>query len=78
MARLPDYRDELAELIDRLFATRRQFCEATGLSEDLLSHVLGRRKHLAIHTLVEALNRIGFSLRIMPSAAAGNGLKQAK
>jgi hypothetical protein len=65
-ARMPDYRDEIAQLIRERFRTRREFCQATGLSEDLLSHVLNRRKHLAIDTLVEALARIGYRLRITP------------
>lgn len=68
LARQPDYRDELALLIEQRFPTRRAFCEATGLSEDMLSHVLAGRKHLAINTLEESLHRIGFSLHIVPSA----------
>ncbi len=64
MARAPDYRDELEELIRSQFKTRREFCEATGLSEDMLSHVLARRKHMSIETLADALHRIGFRLRI--------------
>ncbi len=67
-AQLPDYRDELEELIVRCFPTRRAFCKATGLSEDLLSHVLARRKHVSIRTLTEALNRIGYVLHITPAA----------
>ena len=66
IARVPDYRDELNELIRSRFQTRRQFCQATGLTEDMLSHVLVGRKHLAIDTLADALSRIGFSLRIVP------------
>ena len=66
IARLPDYRDELSTLIRTRFKTRREFCQATGLSEDMLSHVLAGRKHLAIDTLAEALGRIGFTLKIMP------------
>ena len=65
-ARAPDYRDELEELIRTRFATRRDFCEATGISEDMLSHVLARRKHLAIDTLAEALEKIGYRLQITP------------
>ena len=38
-ARVPDYRDELEGIIVSRFKTRRAFCEATGLSEDMLSHV---------------------------------------
>jgi len=70
MAHPPDYRDDLAELIRTRFRTRREFCEATGLSEDMLSHVLARRKHLAIDTLGEALGRIGYALHIAPSSEA--------
>src|SRR4051812_23299195 len=40
LARPPDYRDELAEIIRTSFQTQRAFCQATGLSEDMLSHVL--------------------------------------
>ena len=66
LARVPDYRDELDALIRSRFQTRREFCQATGLTEDMLSHVLSGRKHLAIETLSEALQKIGFSLRIVP------------
>ena len=66
MARMPDYRDELEELIQERFPTRRAFCKATGLSEDMVCHVLARRKHVAIDTLAEALARIGYRLRIVP------------
>jgi hypothetical protein len=66
LARAPDYRDELEEIIRRSFRTRRDFCKATGLSEDMLSHVLSRRKHLAVDTLATALDRIGYALRVVP------------
>lgn len=65
-ARIPDYRDELEGIVLGQFKTRRAFCEATGLSEDMLSHVLARRKHLAIDTLTEALGRVGYRLTIAP------------
>lgn len=66
IARIPDYRDEIEQLIRARFKTRREFCEATGLSEDMLSHVLARRKHIALDRLNEALARIGYILRIVP------------
>jgi hypothetical protein len=65
-ARAPDYRDDLQALINASFDTRRQFCEATGISETMLSHVLAKRKHVAIDSLVEALHRIGYTLHITP------------
>ena len=66
----PDYRDRLSELIRSAFPTQRAFCEATGLSEDLVSHVLSKRKHLAIDTLSGALQRIGYRLQIVPAEKA--------
>ena len=70
LARAPDYRDEIEELIRSQFVTQRAFCQATGLSEDMVSHVLARRKHLAVDTLSEALEKIGYRLRIVPMAEA--------
>jgi hypothetical protein len=67
LARVPDYRDELEELIRTKFPSRRAFCQATGLSEDMLSHVLAGRKDLSLAALTEALGRIGYRLRILPS-----------
>jgi hypothetical protein len=63
-----DYRDELEGLIRTKFRTRREFCAATGLAEDMLSHVLAKRKHLAVDTLADALAKIGYSLHIVPRA----------
>jgi hypothetical protein len=62
VARQPDYRDRLEELIRTQFRSRREFCQATGLSEDMLSHVLARRKHLSVEALEQALGRIGYEL----------------
>ncbi len=70
MIRPDDYRDELAELIREQFPSRRAFCEATGLSEDMLSHVLAGRKDLSIAALTKALARIGYRLRLVPAARA--------
>jgi hypothetical protein len=66
MVRSPDYLDELEDLIRTRFPSRRAFCKATGLSEDLLSHVLAGRKHFSVQTLTKALARIGYRLRIVP------------
>jgi hypothetical protein len=71
VARPPDYRDQLAELIRTQFVSRKAFCAATGLSEDMLSHVLVRRKHLSIESLEKALGRIGYSLRFVPNSPLG-------
>src|ERR1017187_3428401 len=60
LARKPDYRSTLSELLQSHFKTRREFCEATGLSEDMLSHVLSGRKDLSITALSKALDRIGY------------------
>ena len=70
--RASDYRDELEHLVLTRFKTRREFCEATGLSEDMLSHVLARRKHLAIDTLNAALAKVGYTVHIAPLMQSGD------
>jgi hypothetical protein len=67
-ARRGDYRDDLELLILNAFSSRRAFCEATGLSEDMLSHVLAKRKNLGIQTLSAALAKIGYTIQITPMA----------
>jgi hypothetical protein len=62
-----DYRDELQNLIRERFPSQRAFCQATGLSEDMLSHVLAGRKDLSLAALEQALARIGYRLRIQPA-----------
>jgi hypothetical protein len=62
----PDYRDELELLIKMKFRTRREFCKATGLSEDMLSHLLAKRKNLSMDTLTNALAQIGYTVHIVP------------
>ena len=69
LARIPDYRDDLEKIVSHEFPTRRAFCDATGLTEDMLSHVLAKRKHLAVDTLSEALAKVGYRLHIVPSAS---------
>jgi hypothetical protein len=64
IARPSDYRDELEILIQTQYSTRRAFCEATGLSEDMLSHVLAKRKDFGIQTLSDALAKIGYAIHI--------------
>ncbi len=70
-ARLGDYRDDLEVLIRTSFKNRRAFCKATGLSEDMLSHVFAGRKDLSIQTLSKALAKIGCRLNIVPTVRAG-------
>jgi hypothetical protein len=69
LARVGDYRDELEDLIASRYPSRRAFCEATGLGEDMLSHVLAGRKDLSVPALTRALERIGHRLRIVPAPA---------
>jgi len=64
LAKVHDYRDELENLILLKYKSRRAFCEATGLSEDMLSHVLAKRKNLGIQTLADALAKIGYTIHI--------------
>jgi hypothetical protein len=64
LVRLGDWRDDLEDLVREDFPTRRAFCEATGISEDMLSHVLAGRKDLSLAALTQALERIGYALHI--------------
>jgi hypothetical protein len=62
-----DCRGDLEHLIFTKFPSQRAFCQATGLSEDMLSHVLAGRKDLSLSALEGALDRIGYRLRITPA-----------
>jgi hypothetical protein len=68
LARRGDYRADLEMLILQKFSSRRAFCEATGLSEDMLSHVLAKRKDFGIQTLADALGKIGYTIHIVPTS----------
>jgi hypothetical protein len=65
LARKSDYRDDLEELIGN-YPTQKAFCEATGLSQDMLCHFLAGRKDLSLKALTKALDRIGYGLHIRP------------
>ena len=65
-ARAPSLREELVDLIESQFSSRREFCQATGLSEDMLSHVLAGRKNLSIGALTDALAKVGYTIHITP------------
>lgn len=69
-----DYPDELNTVIQKKFGSRREFCKATGISEDILSHALSKRKNLAIDTLSEALAKIGYTINIVPMTDASQPL----
>ena len=72
-AKMPSYQEQIAAIIETKFETRREFCEATGLSEDMLSHVLRGRKDVSIGTLTESLRKIGYALAIVPLPRARVG-----
>lgn len=61
-----DYREKLDALIRDKYGSRREFCELTGISEDMLSHVLAKRKHMSIQALSSALAKVGYTIQITP------------
>jgi hypothetical protein len=69
LIRPDDYLGDLEELVRTKFPSQRAFCEATGMAPDMLSHVLAGRKDLSLAALTRALERIGYRLRIVPTAA---------
>src|SRR5580692_5704372 len=72
-ARMPDYRQQLLSIIETKYDTRREFCEAAGVTEDMLSHVLKGRKDLSIGALEELLGKIGYGLSLVPIPKATAG-----
>jgi hypothetical protein len=70
MIRPPDYLGQLEDLVLNRFPSRRAFCEATGISQTMLGHVLAGRKDLSLESLSKALERIGYRLRIVPAPKA--------
>jgi transcriptional regulator with XRE-family HTH domain len=67
--RRSDYRDELEDLILEHFRSPREFCKASGLSEDAVNQVLAGRQGPTLEALARALERIGYRLRIAPAPA---------
>lgn len=67
-ARVPSYRDQLEEIIEERFGSAAEFCQATGLSTSLVSHVLNGDKNVSMEALEKALVRIGFRIRLEPVA----------
>jgi transcriptional regulator with XRE-family HTH domain len=61
---LPDYRDFLAELIDSQFASRQEFCRATGVDPGQLSRVLAKRDNLSLKVLPQILEVLDAQLVI--------------
>src|SRR5260370_28166886 len=55
-----DWRGDLEALIRENYPTRKAFCEATGLTPDMLSHVLAGRKDLSLESVTKALEQIGY------------------
>lgn len=60
----PDYRDYLADLIEKRFGSRYKFCEATGLDPGQLSRVFASRADLSLPALQKILHALGAALVI--------------
>lgn len=75
----PDnWRGDLENLIQEKYPSRKAFCEATGLSETMLSHVLAGRKDLSLESLTGALEPIGYRLRIVPALGRQSASQASK
>ncbi len=64
-----DYREQLERLVLQ-FPTRRAFCDATGISQTMLSHVLAGRKDLSMASLSKILERVGYRLQFTRASKA--------
>jgi len=70
LVRSEDYLGDIEQIIhERFESVKRGFCKATGLSEDMLSHVLAGRKDFSMQSLAQALDKIGYVLRVLPKPA---------
>jgi hypothetical protein len=65
LIRSPDYRDELDDLIREHFPSRKAFCQATGIAEEVLSNFLAGRQDVSLDTFNKALERVGYRLHII-------------
>jgi hypothetical protein len=64
----PDYRDQLADLIEERFGSRYQFCKETGIDPAHLSRVLAGKKHFAADTLLKIVDALGVELALVDPA----------
>lgn len=64
----PDYRDHLADLIEEKFASRYAFCQAAGIDQGNLSHVLAGRKDFSLDVLRRVLELLDVRLDLVPTA----------
>src|SRR6266545_6249608 len=55
----PDYRDQLADLIEERFGSRYRFCKETRIDPAHLSRVLAGKKHFATDTLFKIVEALG-------------------
>ena len=68
----PDYRDQLADLIEERFGSRYQFCKETGIDPAHLSRVLAGKKHFAADTLLKVVDALGVELALVDPAQTLN------
>jgi hypothetical protein len=67
LIRPDDCGGDLETLIRERFESPEAFCQATGLAEEPLRKFLAGRGDLSVTALQQALERIGYSLRIRPA-----------
>jgi hypothetical protein len=76
LVRPSDWLGDLEDLIREHYPSRQAFCKATGLSEAVLKQVLAGREDLSLKSLTEALERIGYRLRITSAPVIAKPQKQ--
>lgn len=67
LARPSDYRDQIASIIRDHFPTRKAFCEKVGIAEDMLSHVLARRRHFSMESLQSIAEKLNYRVTLEPN-----------
>ena len=71
-----DYRDDLAEMIQRKFPSRYRFAKRARIDEAMLSRVLHKKAHLSIDKLESALVPLGYRVALVRSSPRAAAVKR--
>jgi hypothetical protein len=73
---VPDYRDELRELLDKAHnergLTRYRLCKQMGIDSGTLSNVLAKRRHFSLDKLEQILALLGYRMMFAPLSETPN------
>ena len=74
----PDYRDYLADLIEKRYGSRYRFCKESGIDPGHLSRVFASRSELSLQSLHQILEALHAALVIQPEEDLAANVSPAK